>query len=69
MALSIVMSFLCELVSWDKQNLRLSKLLREAEFLFVAWRKIGFTLQEMLSSIVMARFMCPTRVSLIKMEV
>lgn len=57
MALSIVMSFLCELVSWDKQNLRLSKLLREEEFLFVAWREIGFTLQETLSSLVVARFM------------
>lgn len=53
----IVMSFLYGLVSWNKQNLRLSKLLREAEFLFVAWREIGFTLQEKLPSIAVARFM------------
>ena len=36
MAQDTVMSFLYGLVSWNKQNLRLSKPLREVDFLFVA---------------------------------
>ena len=55
------MSFLYGLVSWNKQNLRLSKPLREVDFLFVAWRAIGFTLQVKLPFIVVEKFMSWTK--------
>ena len=57
MVLGIVMSFPYGLISFDKKILELIKPLREVVILFVVLKETGFTLQEKLPSIAVARFM------------